>query len=82
MHYLCPLILTRLLIHCLSATLISVIFPGERDTESVEDDREEGPVPSVPAVAVPAGSGFGYVPNFYGFFPDFDLITRIKGLSH
>jgi hypothetical protein len=76
------LILTRLLIHCLSATLISVIFPGERDTESVEDDREEGPVSSVPAIAVPANPGFGYVPNFYGFFPDFDLIARIKGLSY
>jgi hypothetical protein len=55
------------------------VFPGERDTETVEDDREDIPLPSIPAVAVPAGPGFGYLPNFYGFFPDFDLVARIKG---
>jgi hypothetical protein len=76
------LIWTRLLICCLSETLSLVIFPGERDTESVEDDREEVPVPSVPAVAVPASPGYGYFPNFYGFLPDFDLVDRIRGLFY
>lgn len=57
-----------------------IMFPGERDTETVEDDREDIPLPSIPAVAVPASPGFGYLPNFYGFFPDFDLVARIKGL--
>jgi hypothetical protein len=56
------------------------VFPGERDVESVEDDPDDIPLPSVPAVAVPANPGFGYLPNFYGFFPDFDLVSRIKGL--
>jgi hypothetical protein len=62
------------------ATLSLAFFPGERDTESVEDDREEVPLPSIPAIAVPSSPGFGYLPNFYGFFPDFDLVARIKGL--
>lgn len=56
------------------------VFSGERDVETVEDDPDDIPLPSVPAIAVPANPGFAYVPNFYGFFPDFDLITRIKGL--
>jgi len=48
----------------------------------VEDDREEVPFPSVPAVAVPASPGYGYFPNFYGFFPDFDLVERVRGMSY
>jgi hypothetical protein len=56
-----------------------IVFAGERDVESIED-RDDIPLPSVPAVAVPASPGFGYLPNFYGFFPDFDLVARIKGL--
>lgn len=29
---------------------------------------------------MPSSPGFGYLPNFYGFFPDFDLVARIKAL--
>ena len=76
------LIWTRPSIYYFSATLSSVIFPGERDTESVEDDREDVPLPFVPAVAVPSSPGFGYFPSFSGFFPDFDLFTRIRGLCY
>ncbi|PSN36505.1 hypothetical protein C0J52_05059 [Blattella germanica] len=52
----------------------------EREVESLDDETEDVPLPQVPAVAVPAGPGVGYIPSFYTFFPDFDLISRIRGL--
>lgn len=65
----------------LAAAVLVECFPRERDVESVEDkDDDDVPLPSVPAVAVPAGPGFAYIPSFYSFFPDFDLVSRIRGL--
>ena len=57
-------------------------FVGERDVESVEDDAEDIPLPEVPAVNVPAGPTFGFIPSYYSFVPNIDLVSRIRGMYY
>lgn len=68
----------------MAAAAFANAFPREREElEPINDETEDVPLPEgPPAVAVPAGGGpaFGYIPSFYTFFPDFDLVSRIRGL--